>query len=137
MLTGIVWLRSYGLTTFLGTPFLMGLVIGVVSNVRRPRSTSQTMILARFGLALASVSLLAVAFEGLVCLLMALPLAVPLALLGARVGQSIAATRAPAAGMAMLLVVLPAGSFLDRAVDTGAARVAVPPGARVSTACED
>ena len=84
MLIAIVWLKSYGLTTFLGTPFLMGLVIGVVSNVRRERSTSQTMTLVGIGLAMAGVALVAVAFEGIVCLVMALPLAVPLALLGGR-----------------------------------------------------
>jgi uncharacterized membrane protein YhaH (DUF805 family) len=123
ILIGIAWLRSYGLTMFLGTPFLMGLVIGVVSNMPRERSRGQTMTLATFGLAMAGLSLLAVAFEGLVCLVMALPLAVPLALLGAVVGQSIAATRTPAAGMAALLVIMPAGSYLDRAVDTEPVRV--------------
>jgi uncharacterized membrane protein YhaH (DUF805 family) len=123
ILIGIAGLKSYGLTVFLGTPFLMGLVIGVVSNIPRERSRGQTMTLAVFGLAMAGLSLLAVAFEGLVCLVMALPLAVPLALLGAVVGQSIAATRTPAAGMAMLLVIMPAGSFFDRAVDTEPVRV--------------
>jgi hypothetical protein len=86
--------------------------------VPRERSRGQTMTLATFGLAVAGLSLLVVAFEGLVCLVMALPLAVPLALLGAVAGQSIAATRTPAAGMAALLLIMPAGSYLDRAVDT-------------------
>jgi uncharacterized membrane protein YhaH (DUF805 family) len=123
LLIGIVWLKSYGLTIFLGTPFLMGLVIGVVSNTRRTRSTGQTMALVMVGIATAGVALLAVAFEGLLCLLMALPLAVPIAMLGALVGQSFAATRTPAAGMALLLAILPAGSSLDRAVDTEPIRV--------------
>jgi hypothetical protein len=121
--TGIVWLRSYGLTTFLGTPFLMGLVVGAVANRGRARPTGQTMILVGFGLAVAAVSLLLVAFEGIVCLVMALPLAAPLALLGALVGRSLAIARTPAAGMAMLLVIMPAGSLLDRTVDTDAVRV--------------
>jgi uncharacterized membrane protein YhaH (DUF805 family) len=123
MVTGIVWLRSYGLTTFLGTPFLMGLVVGAVANRGRARPTGQTMILVGFGLAVAAVSLLLVAFEGIVCLVMALPLAAPLALLGALVGRSLAIARTPAAGMAMLLVIMPAGSLLDRTVDTDAVRV--------------
>lgn len=123
ILVGIAWLKSYGLTMFLGTPFLMGLVIGVVSNVPRERSRGQTMTLATFGLAMAGLSLLVVAFEGLVCLVMALPLAIPLTLLGAVAGQSIAATRTPAAGMAALLLIMPAGSYLDRAVDTEPVRV--------------
>lgn len=123
MLIGIVWLKSYGLTMFLGTPFLMGLVIGVVSNTSRARSTSQTMTLVGIGLAMAALSLIGVAVEGIVCLVMALPLAVPLALLGAVVGQSIASTRTPAAGMALLLVIMPAGSFLDRVVGADAVRV--------------
>jgi uncharacterized membrane protein YhaH (DUF805 family) len=123
LLIAIAWLKSYGLTTFLGTPFLMGLVIGVVSNFRRERPMGQTMTLAAIGLAVAGVSLVAVAFEGIVCLVMALPLAVPIVLLGAVVGQSIAATRTPAAGMALLLAIMPAGSYLDRAVDTEPVRV--------------
>jgi hypothetical protein len=52
-----------------------------------------------------------------------LPLAAPLALLGALVGRSLAIARTPAAGMAMLLVIMPAGSLLDRTVDTDAVRV--------------
>jgi uncharacterized membrane protein YhaH (DUF805 family) len=123
MLIAIAGLKSYGLTTFLGTPFLMGLVIGVVSNFRRERSMGQTMALAAVGLGVAGVSLVVVAFEGIVCLVMALPLAVPIVLLGAVVGQSIAATRTPAAGMALLLAIMPAGSYLDRAVDMEPVRV--------------
>ena len=123
ILIGIAWFRSYGLTVFLGTPFLMGLVIGAVSNVPRERSRGQTMTLATVGLTMAGLALLTVALEGLVCLVMALPLALPLVLLGAVVGQSIAATRTPAAGMAALLVILPAGSYIDRAVDTEPVRV--------------
>jgi hypothetical protein len=82
--------RTYGWSLFLGVPFLIGLLSALLCSYHRPRS-----LLACFGVTLGSLVLLGVilvaaAFEGAICLLMAAPLAVGISLAGTILGHFIA-----------------------------------------------
>jgi len=107
-LMSVYLLRSYGGSLFLGTPLMMGASAGYFFN--RPGSHS---FLASSGLGAASVllgclAMLLFALEGVLCLLMAIPMAVPIAALGGILGKAIAdASRRPGHEMAAALVILP------------------------------
>jgi hypothetical protein len=76
-------LRSYGAVLFIGVPFVVGFVAGALFNAHAARSTHATAGLAVVTIVAASGVLLSLALEGVVCLLMALPLAAVLAIVGA------------------------------------------------------
>ena len=103
----VVWLRGYGASLFLGTPFVMGFVAAFLLNREAPRSALATLGVAYLTLVVVAGLIALLALEGLVCLLMALPLALLLASLGAVLGRQIALGGRPAAAVTSLLVALP------------------------------
>ena len=122
---GVMVLRNYGLSIFLGTPFMIGAVAGFVSrrmNAFQPlRSSVSAGITAAV---LLGIMLLAVAVEGLVCLVMSIPIAGPLVALGAVVGHRLADYGTPrTAGIGLTLLLLPLGSAIDVSVDSAPERV--------------
>src|SRR5207247_4244778 len=78
----IVMLQDYGFVLFAGTPLGMGVVSGYTFNRPTARSIGSTLLLSFVTLLVAAMVLLLFAFEGVVCLLRALPLAIPLVFLG-------------------------------------------------------
>ncbi len=110
-------LATYGFGLFYGTPFFVGLLAAAIDswNVERPFRRSMSVALAANGLI--ALVLLAFALEGALCLVMAAPLAVPLAALGAAVGRLVTPRRlTPAQAHAFLLVFsigTPAGATLE------------------------
>jgi hypothetical protein len=83
-------LQDYVAGLFLGTPFAMGVACGFVHNRRHARDVRETLFVAVVGQAVAAGMLLLFAIEGLICVIMAIPLAVPLAVMGAFLGRAIA-----------------------------------------------
>lgn len=83
---GTVMLKNYGWGLFVGIPFLMGLTSTLVYAAARPRAWFECVFVVISSVAVAGVTLLVLAIEGLLCILMAAPIALPLALLGAGVG---------------------------------------------------
>jgi hypothetical protein len=75
-------LRSYGWGLFVALPFVMGFVAAGLYGFRQRRSLASSIGVASLSVTLLGVSLLAVAVEGLICLIMAIPIALPLAILG-------------------------------------------------------
>src|SRR5204863_215587 len=86
-------LRDYGWGLFAGVPFAMGFLAAIIHGARERRNVRQSLTVAFTAVALAGVVLLAVAFEGVICLLMASPLAFALAAVGALVGHVVQASR--------------------------------------------
>ena len=124
VIIGVQFIKSYGLTIFLGTPFVVGLASGFVANSIHPRKSGDTILIAMLALLITSGGLLLIAIEGIVCLAMALPLATPMSILGGLVGQTLASRgRTTTSGMALIVALLPAGSLLDRVLEVPAARV--------------
>jgi len=98
-------LRSYVVAVFLGVPFVMGVVCAFVLNREEPRELSDTLRTAALSVTAGSIALLLFGMEGLICVVMALAPAIPLALAGALVGRFIA-LRAPDTALHAVVVVL-------------------------------
>jgi uncharacterized membrane protein YhaH (DUF805 family) len=101
-------LGLYGASLFLITPFVMGAFSAYLYNRPYPRETKKTVLVALASCALTGSAMMLFALEGLVCLLMAFPIAGAISVLGALVGRSIALhTSAPTGQAAAMLLVLP------------------------------
>lgn len=99
--------ERYGLGVFLGAPFATGVIVGYCHNLRQQRSVGETTIAAFVALFVVTMCLLLLGFEGMACILMAAPLFLPLAWLGAMFGRGLALSGAdPASASAILLLPL-------------------------------
>lgn len=100
-------MQNYGWGLFVALPFAMGLVSVLLFAGRQERSFKSCMAAAVLPIAFAGLCLLAAAVEGAICLLMAAPIALVLALFGGWVGYMIVRNRShrlhPAAAMLILL----------------------------------
>jgi hypothetical protein len=105
-------LRNYGWGVFVGIPFALPMISVIIYGYRQPRRLGECLSLGMLWLGVAYGALLLIAYEGIICLLMALPLAVPIVLLGAAVGYLIQArplaSRDASRLAAVLLMSLPA-----------------------------
>jgi len=98
----------YGATLFFGTPLLMGASAGFIYNRPYSRSWGGTVGVSLLLMSAAGGVLLVFALEGVICLVMAAPLVVPLGLVGGAVGKSIAdATQTSLPQTLSSLLVLP------------------------------
>ncbi|MBZ5712986.1 DUF805 domain-containing protein [Nannocystis pusilla] len=101
-------LREYGYTLFFITPTLVAACAGYVYNRTRERGTGATIGVGLLALLMVGGALLLLAIEGALCLLMAAPLAAPLGILGAMIGQALAGSaRVGAGSIAALVLALP------------------------------
>jgi hypothetical protein len=104
-------LSSYGWGVFVGLPFCIGLISVVVFSWRVRRTWKECQFVAIAACGVAAGALLAVAFEGLICLIMAAPIGLVLALLGATVGYHIQhhnyLLRNPATQLLLLVIYSP------------------------------
>jgi uncharacterized membrane protein YhaH (DUF805 family) len=100
-------MRQYGSALFIGIPFLLGVISGLVLNHRARRSAGATVSVALLSVTLVGGASLLLALEGLLCLAMAAPLAYPLAVLGAILGRALAQGPRPLQPTASLLVAWP------------------------------
>jgi hypothetical protein len=114
VLTGsaVVVAKSYGISLFLGTPFMIGAVSAWVLGRRYPATTAETLATVFLSLVVTGGALLVFAIEGMVCIIMALPFAVGVAWLGSLVGQFLAERDRSAASMLAAVVLLPLTSPL-------------------------
>jgi len=97
---------TYGLTLFVFAPALIG---GIGSWVVRPKSGTEAAGAGAVTAAIVLCALLPLKMEGAVCILMALPLALPLGAFGGWVAYKLT-SGGPVPGAAMLLL-LPIGSL--------------------------
>jgi uncharacterized membrane protein YhaH (DUF805 family) len=122
ILVSVYWLSLYGASLFLGTPLMMGAVAAYLYNRGHSHSFLTAAGLGAAAAVLGCAAMLLFALEGLICLIMAAPMAVPIAALGGILGKAIAdATRRPAQELTAIVLVLPlwaAGeAWLARAAD--------------------
>jgi hypothetical protein len=110
-------LRNYGWGLFVALPFTMGFTAALIYGVRKPRSLGGCMGVASLSVTLLGVGLLGLAVEGVFCLLMALPLALPLAAFGGSFGYLVQRRRwypngAPAF-LSVLLIFVPGIQWVE------------------------
>ena len=78
--------RNYSAFLFLGSPFISGLLVVFLYGLKYRTSFFMALTLSVLPTFFTGMMLLAVAFEGLLCLLMALPIAFILAVIGGLMG---------------------------------------------------
>lgn len=83
---GTAVLQNYGWGLFVGIPFMMGFFGALFQSSRQIRTWGECASVALVAVAIASGLLVALAVEGVICVLMAAPIGIVLALLGASVG---------------------------------------------------
>jgi len=106
-------LSSYGVSLFLGTPFVIGALTAFLFNRRYPASGRETHQVVLMTLACVGGVMLVTAAEGALCLLMAAPLGVGIGAMGAVLGRRIALRDRSLANALMAVMVLPVSASLD------------------------
>jgi uncharacterized membrane protein YhaH (DUF805 family) len=109
-------LSSYGASLFVGTPTMMAALAAFLYNRTVSRSLATSIGVGAGAVFFAGVALLLFALEGAICIMMALPVFIPLGLLGALLGKAIAdATRRPTRGLAACIAALPLWALAENA----------------------
>lgn len=85
-----VTMGAYGWGLFVATPFLVGLITGFLANRGHVRSMAETFGAVTAAGALGTLALLMLALEGLMCVILILPLAIGLAAIGGFIGRAAA-----------------------------------------------
>lgn len=110
-----VW-RDYGWTLFVALPIAIGFLSVLIFGAHNPIRLRDAMNVSMLALLFTGVELLIGALEGVICLLMALPLAAPLAALGGYLGY-VAVRRIHGASqpiaMFLILTLTPGAGFLE------------------------
>ena len=88
-LIGTVFMGSYGWSLFAALPFCLGLFAVLLHSYHGPRHYGTCMSVALLPVGIVGGALLVVAVEGLICILMAAPIALGLAWLGGSLGYYI------------------------------------------------
>ena len=112
-------LGNYGWGLFVGLPFFLGLSSVLVYGYHTERSVGYCILVSMLSVAVAAGAILTLAFEGLICLLMAAPIGLVMAMIGGTVGYIIhrRPSRADHLTMCSVLVfVLPTLLFIEVAV---------------------
>ncbi len=99
-------LRNYGWGLFVGLPFALPMISVILYGYRKPRRFGECLGLGMTWLGVAYGLLLLWAYEGIICLVMALPLAIPVVLLGSAVGYLIQARPLESAEASRVVVIL-------------------------------
>jgi hypothetical protein len=131
---GVQRLGTYGWGVFVALPFCFGLVSVMIYCHHEPRTLRSCLAVSMTSVGIVALALFAFAVEGAVCIIMALPIAAPLSLLGGFVGFLIQrhggmASEAPSMMLVMMLV--PFGIMSAEKVDP-----AVTPRMRVETSIQ-
>jgi uncharacterized membrane protein YhaH (DUF805 family) len=85
----VLFFKDYGWGVFAGLPFWIGMVAVLVYGYKARRPLANCLGVATLAIALVGFALIAVAIEGFICVLMAAPIAIGLALLGGLTGYFI------------------------------------------------
>jgi uncharacterized membrane protein YhaH (DUF805 family) len=121
---GALLFGAYGYGMFVVSPFLIGAITGYFANRDSVLTMGHTSECVALALLLGGVALVAVALEGLVCIVLAAPLALGAALVGGALGRAMALARRPASHSALSISLIPL---------VFASEQALPPGTRFTT----
>lgn len=108
---------DYGSGLFVGLPFCLGLFATLVYSYKAPRSLSECLSVAVLPVGLVAAALVLLAFEGVICLVMAAPIGLGLSALGGLVGYAVQdgrwRMRGRPAVMGVVLLIAPVWMKLD------------------------
>ena len=123
---GVLLLKAYGASIFLGTPFLIGLVSAfVASRMEDKTRAAEAITIGQVALLATGGTLILFAMEGALCLVMAVPIASPIAALGSFVGHLLAERGRPSSfsHLTLLFALVSLGSVIDAAIPSPNGRV--------------
>jgi len=104
-------LGEYGWSLFIGTPLVVGMLVGFLTNRNDTRSVGGTIGTALLAISLSGLATLLFALEGLICIAMAMVPAVIVAVAGSLIGRAIALSQfrrgKGAASITTVLLALP------------------------------
>ena len=83
---GVQSLGTYGWGVFVALPFCFGFLSVLIYGYHERRPLNSCLIVSLLSVGIVALALFAFAIEGLICIVMALPIALPLAILGGAVG---------------------------------------------------
>jgi hypothetical protein len=83
---GVQKLGTYGWGVFVALPFCCGLFSILIYGYHERRALNSCIVVSMISIGLVALALFAFAIEGIVCIVMALPIAAPLAMLGGIAG---------------------------------------------------
>jgi hypothetical protein len=126
-------LGSYGWALFVGVPFAMGFFAALIHGAKRPRRVEESILVAILSVTICGAAFLAAAFEGVICLVMAAPIALVLSLVGALAGHAVNAARGPRVPSETFCISVLAVPLM---LASDAVRIAPPPSLKVVTAME-
>lgn len=86
---GTAVFRDYGWTIFVGLPFCMGFLSALIHSFQEERSLGRCIAVANITVLLVGVGLILFAMEGLICLIMAAPIAFGIATIGGAMGYAV------------------------------------------------
>ena len=112
---GTLGLAKYGWGLFVALPFCLGLTSVLLYGYHRPRGYASCLLVSTLSVVLLGCALVALAFEGIICVILAAPLALILALIGSTIGYIIQrrpSAMQPAPTM-MLVVVLSVPGLME------------------------
>lgn len=117
VLIGVQLLTNYGWGLFVALPFTMGFTAALIYGLRQPRSLGGCVGVACLSTALLGLALLALAVEGIFCLVMAMPIAQPLAAIGGTFGYLVQRRRwlqqGTPAFLSVLLIFVPGIQWME------------------------
>jgi len=116
-LLGSQLLVNYGWGLFVALPFAVGFTAVLIFEFHQPHRLASGIGVACLATALLGLALLALAFEGAFCLIMAIPLAMPLAIMGGVCAHSLMGWRRyrndVPAFMAVMLLFVPGVQWIE------------------------
>ncbi len=122
---GLAWLatylvvvhwKDYGSATFIVTPFVLGILPVILHGRTFSISQKDAFVMGLTSMGLYSLGLFLFAWEGLICLAMALPLAIPICLIASWIGCLLIGLRRPEGMLPVLIasLVIPGTAFVER-----------------------
>jgi hypothetical protein len=118
-LLGTKLLVNYGWGLFVALPFTMGLAAALIYGARGPRTLNACVSVACLSIGVLGLGLFAFAVEGVICLMMAIPIALPLAAFGGACGYIVQKRRwlhdGTPAFLSVLLIFVPGVQWAEHA----------------------
>lgn len=112
--------QRYGIAIFFTVPFVIGAVGAFLVNYDADVSAARTGQVTLAAFFLAAILALALAREGVICIVLAMPLVASVGLLGAALGRSLARARRGGAAPALItLIALPVAIVIEPAHTSG------------------
>jgi hypothetical protein len=112
--------NNYGWSIFVGIPFSMGFLSALLHSLKEPRTVGRCIAVANLTVLIVAIAMLLLAFEGIICLLMAAPIAFAVATIGGMFAYAVQASlrrrdESPRL-FCSIIVLLPLAMGLEKAI---------------------